>query len=206
MTTSRAFEILQLAAFAYLLCLAVARAAALYVRGIHVLAIDRQRTALEAFGDLAAVILFLWWGYGVVVYARPLEAPLVPDALGRIVVSAVAFRVLGAALVIAGLVLYTIALWTLADSWRLGIDRDRPGPLMTTGVFSWTRNPIYIALHLEVIGSFLLLGRLLFLAIALAIVPLVHWQIRREERFLAAVYGDAYREYCRRVGRYLTRA
>jgi len=54
------------------------------------------------------------------------------------------------------------------------------------------------------IGTFLLQGRLVFLALALVMVTMLHEQIQREERFLAQAYGDAYRDYRTRVGRYLT--
>jgi protein-S-isoprenylcysteine O-methyltransferase Ste14 len=31
---------------------------------------------------------------------------------------------------------------------------------------------------------------------------MLHEQVRREEPFLTQAYGDAYRDYCTRVGRY----
>ena len=109
----------------------------------------------------------------------------------------------GALIVVLGLVIYTIALKAFGDSWRLGIDRDSPGPLVTQGVFAWTRNPIYVGLDLFAIGIFLLQGRLIFLALALVSVGMLHDQIRREERFLARTYGNAYSDYCARVRRYI---
>ncbi len=71
------------------------------------------------------------------------------------------------------------------------------------GIFAWTRNPIYVALDLIFFGAFLVQGRAIFLALALALAGLLHYQIRREEKYLARLYGDAYRAYCERVGRYV---
>ena len=88
------------------------------------------------------------------------------------------------------------------DSWRLGIDRDAPGVLVTDGIFAWTRNPIYVGLDLLALGTSLVQGRLIVLALALVIAVMLHDQILREESFLARTYGDAYREYCARVRRY----
>ncbi len=82
--------------------------------------------------------------------------------------------------------------------------RRTPGPLVTGGVFAWTRNPIYVSFELFVLGTFLVLGRLSFLAIAAVMGVLLDDQIRREERFLAEAHGAPYREYCARVGRYVS--
>jgi protein-S-isoprenylcysteine O-methyltransferase Ste14 len=140
-----------------------------------------------------------------VAWTWPLRTHVLPGTLGTVVVGAAAFRSLGVAVVSAGLVLHAAALWAFAESWRSGIDREARAALVTGGVFAWTRNPIYLALDLQAIGTFLVLGRLVFLALAMPIVILLHAQIRREERFLARAYGDAYREYCSRVGRYAGR-
>ena len=89
-------------------------------------------------------------------------------------------------------------------SWRLGIDRDQPGALVTGGIFGRSRNPVYLGLALLAVGVFLVLGRLVLLALALVFLVYFHFLIRREERFLAERYGEAYREYARSVGRWWT--
>jgi protein-S-isoprenylcysteine O-methyltransferase Ste14 len=122
-----------------------------------------------------------------------------------VLVEGLAVKIVGAAMVLAGLLIYAAAVRRLADSWRLGIDRTAPGALVTSGTYSWSRNPIYLALDLQVVGAFFVLGTLIALLAALAAVALLHDQVRREERFLAGRYGDAYRRYRRRVGRYVSR-
>jgi protein-S-isoprenylcysteine O-methyltransferase Ste14 len=73
-------------------------------------------------------------------------------------------------------------------------------------VYRWTRHPIYVAFDTLFVGAFLLNGRASFLALAVVWVPLLHGVMGREERFLTRLYGEAYREYCRHVGRYLPAA
>ena len=51
-----------------------------------------------------------------------------------------------------------------------------------------------------VIGMFFLLPLLLGLVLAFQIAA--HWIIRAEERWCAAQFGQRWREYCSRVGRY----
>ncbi|UCG56318.1 MAG: isoprenylcysteine carboxylmethyltransferase family protein [Phycisphaerales bacterium] len=204
MSVTRFLDWFQLAGLAFLVCLAVPRMVRLYARGIHVLAIDRQRTPGQMLEDLlAGISLVLWW-YELVAYAWPLSLHLVPARLGRVLFDAVVLKVTGAALMAAGLVIYGLALTVFRDSWRLGIDRKTPGPLVTGGIFTWTRNPIYVGFDLMIVGTLLIQGRLIFLVLAVVFVGMLHLLILREERFLSEKYGDAYQNYRARVGRYIT--
>jgi protein-S-isoprenylcysteine O-methyltransferase Ste14 len=204
MTARGFFDYFQLVALASLLALAIGRAAILYARGVHVLAVDWQRTPVQGLADLLAVIFLFWWAYEAVAWSWPHSTHVVHGILGTVLVDSVAIKALGTLIVLAGLLIFALALWSFADSWRIGIDRTTPGALVTGGIFGWTRNPIYIALDLIFSGTFLLQGRMLFLLLALALVFLLHHQVRREEGYLVTAYGDAYRKYCTRVGRYVT--
>jgi protein-S-isoprenylcysteine O-methyltransferase Ste14 len=176
----------------------------LYARGAHVIASDRARTPSQVLGDtLAGACLLLWW-YELVAYAWPLQFHVIPTALGVVLFDAVGSKAIGAAMWVVGLVVYGLALRAMGDSWRIGIDRERPGALVTGGIFGWSRNPIYLGIEFCALGTFLLQGRLVFLLIALILTVILHALIRREEHYLACAYGDSYRRYRASVGRYLT--
>jgi len=113
-------------------------------------------------------------------------------------------KVVGAILVSTGLVLLILALASLGTSWRIGIDRRNPGRLVTRGIFSLTRNPVFVCLDLYFLGTFLIWGKLFFLVYSLLAISALHLQILREERFLRMRYGGMYEDYARRVGRYFT--
>ncbi len=200
---ARFFDGFELAALACLVGLGLLRAVFLYRRGVRVVVIDRTRSPARALLDLLAVLCFLLWGYEVVAHAWPLENHSLPFSLGRSLFDVVSVAAMGATLVVAGLGVYASSLFGLGDSWRLGIDRESPGGLVTDGIYSWTRNPIYVGLDLVVVGMFLLEGRLIFLVLALAILLLLHDQVRIEEEFLEETFGSDYRDYRARVGRYL---
>jgi protein-S-isoprenylcysteine O-methyltransferase Ste14 len=103
----------------------------------------------------------------------------------------------------AGLVIMGWSLVSFGNSFRVGIDEDHPDKLITTGIFEVTRNPIYLAFGLVLLGQFLLLPNWVTLAFLVGGVLVVHRQVLREERFLRSHYGQAYEDYCGRVRRYL---
>jgi len=204
MTLARFFDWFQLAALAFWASVALRRMVGLYRRGVRVVAMDWQRTPGQMAEDSVTVICFLLWWYELVAYALPLRVHLPARALGNVLFGSIALKLAGVGLTAAGLVIWGLALRAFGESWRIGLDRETPGPLATGGVFGWSRNPLFLSFDLLTIGVFLIQGRLIFLGLALGLVVMLHRQILREERFLAQTYGEAYQAYCARVRRYVT--
>lgn len=111
----------------------------------------------------------------------------------------------GAALELLAVLVFAASLWSFGASWRVGVDRRRPGPLVKNGVFALSRNPIFASMDLFFFGAVLMTGRLVPLLFAAGAILGFHRQILVEERFLGRHYGQAYRAYCERVNRYLGR-
>ena len=100
---------------------------------------------------------------------------------------------------------FLLSVLCMKDSWRAGIpDKDKT-ELVTTGIYAFSRNPAFLGFDLMYIGVLLLYGNLLTLGFSVFAVVMLHLQILQEERFLASTFGEPYREYCRRVFRYLGR-
>jgi len=75
--------------------------------------------------------------------------------------------------------------------------------LVETGPFRFSRNPLYVALTLIYVGLSLLANALWVLLLILPVMVLMHYGVvRREETYLEAKFGDAYRDYRSRVRRY----
>jgi protein-S-isoprenylcysteine O-methyltransferase Ste14 len=110
---------------------------------------------------------------------------------------------LGVLLCLAGVSLFLSALISFGRSFRVGIDTERPDKLITGGVFAFSRNPIYVAFGLVLLGQFLVFPNWVFLAYLVAGVWLFHRQVLREEDFLKKHYGQEYEDYCKRVRRYV---
>jgi protein-S-isoprenylcysteine O-methyltransferase Ste14 len=204
MIADRPFESMVLVALGCLAILGIGRAAVLSARGVRIIAIDRGRTTSQALADLGFVLCFLLWMYEVLASTLPLTLHVVPAAARAVVLDDVAAKTVGVLAMAAGLGVYAPALHALGSSWRLGIDRDTPGALVTHGIFRRSRNPVYLGLALLALGTFFVLGQLVLLLLAMLFLTYFGFLVRREERFLAERYGDAYRTYARSVGRWWT--
>jgi protein-S-isoprenylcysteine O-methyltransferase Ste14 len=109
----------------------------------------------------------------------------------------------GVFLCAVGLLLFLLSLVSFRRSFRVGIDTDHPDKLITTGVFALSRNPIYVAFWIILLGQFLVFPNWLVLVYLGAATWLLHRQVRREEAHLIQHYGREYAEYCARVRRYV---
>jgi protein-S-isoprenylcysteine O-methyltransferase Ste14 len=76
--------------------------------------------------------------------------------------------------------------------------------VVTDGPFRFTRNPLYLSLAALYAGIALLINAVWPLVWFVPLMTLVHWGVvRREERYLEAKFGDAYRAYKARVRRWI---
>ena len=178
------------------------RALVMRRRGMRAIIVDVRRPLTEQLYDTLMIGVVLVWFYLLVAEAWPLSLDWMPDWLTAKIIDSLLVRLVGAALVVVAPVLYAAALVSMGTSWRIGIDQEKPGPLVTAGLFGWTRNPIYTAFDLAFLGTLLIHGRVISLLLAMTLIVLLHGIIRREERFLEARYGDAFRAYRTRAGRY----
>jgi protein-S-isoprenylcysteine O-methyltransferase Ste14 len=131
-------------------------------------------------------------------------APAALAGLGEVPAGlAAVLRPVGAGLLLLATVLMVIAQLDLGASWRIGIEESaRPG-LVTGGLYRFCRNPIFLFMLMALVGFVLLLPNWLTLVTAMAGILGVRRHVGDEEAYLTRTYGDAYRSYARRVGRFL---
>lgn len=76
--------------------------------------------------------------------------------------------------------------------------------LVVSGLYRWSRNPMYLGLLLMLLGWGVFLGSVpALLVVPLFVVSITRSQIVFEERALAENFGDSYREYQARVRRWI---
>ena len=110
---------------------------------------------------------------------------------------------LGVALCLVGVLVLVLSLVSFGNSFRVGIDVDQPGRLVTTGIFAVSRNPIYVGFFVFLVGQLLVSPDWVPLIYLIAGAALFHRQVLREEEFMAQRYGQEYADYRRRVRRYV---
>jgi protein-S-isoprenylcysteine O-methyltransferase Ste14 len=172
-------------------------------RNINPIAIGGGKRGLVLAVEVFAFIALLTWMIEIVLYATHSRFHIFPWPLDVQLIDSQSAKIIGAVLISAGFGLFIMAYISFGDSWRVGFDVKRPGALVTTGVFSVSRNPIYLFLNLWFVGIFLINGTLIFLIFAVLALVVQHSQILQEEAFLTSLYGQPYREYLTRTGRYL---
>ena len=76
--------------------------------------------------------------------------------------------------------------------------------LVTSGIYQYTRNPMYLGLSLVLLGWALYLSHFLtFILIPLFMMYITRFQIHPEERMMTQKFGDKYRAYLSKVRRWL---
>lgn len=130
--------------------------------------------------------------------AKPLIVTIVPSvAIAYLVYLYAAppwtpLRIAGVILISVGLFFLTIARIQLGNSFSIA---PQARQLVTHGLYSRIRNPVYIFGSIAILGIILFLSRPYFLLVFLVIIPLQIVRARAESRVLENHFGDQYRLY-----------
>ena len=101
-------------------------------------------------------------------------------------------RIIGAGMITVSAALLLTARYQLGRSFAV---TAQARVLVTRGIYSRIRNPVYVFGAFLVLGVCMFFGKPYFLLILLLVIPLQIWRAHREARVLEAKFGDAYREY-----------
>lgn len=113
-------------------------------------------------------------------------------------------RVVGGVLAILGLFLTAKGAHVFRDVGTNIMTFDKPDKLVTTGLFAWSRNPMYLGFAFFALGGAGALGAVSSLVIAIIFsIILDRWYVRFEENVMRQTFGAEYDSYCRQVRRWL---
>ena len=105
-------------------------------------------------------------------------------------------RYVGTVLVLIGMSGIAVARYQLGRSFSL---KPKAHALVTTGLYSKIRNPIYVFGAVMIAGVILVLQRPVLWIVLFLVVIGQTIRARREARVLEAAFGDQYREYRRKT-------
>jgi len=112
----------------------------------------------------------------------------------------------GRALVALGVGITLVAVLKMSHHQTTVIPRRTPSALVTTGLFAWSRNPIYLADALILVGAILWLDAVLALPLVAAFVWVIQTRfIRDEETRLTIAFGPEFDLWAARTRRWFGR-
>ena len=105
-----------------------------------------------------------------------------------------------------GLGLIAFGGWLALYSIQIVFRDYRPEPIMITeGMFSKVRHPIYLGAMLVYLGVLCLTLSLVGAIVFLFVMLVYQWLAKHEEKLMLGIFGDAYRDYIRRVPMWVPR-
>lgn len=135
-------------------------------------------------------IVFIFFGnktYGYLVPVVYLQKPLL--------------QVTGVVLALSSLIWISIAQQQMGSAWRIGLDHQHKTPLIQHGLFSVSRNPVFLGMITSLLGFFFLLPNVLTFVVLISGYLLIQIQIRLEEEFLLKQHEGLYKQYFNTVKR-----
>jgi protein-S-isoprenylcysteine O-methyltransferase Ste14 len=105
------------------------------------------------------------------------------------------------ALYLLGGVIVLYSSINLGSSLRVGLPKEKTN-LNSKGVYTLTRNPIYIGVYAMILSSILFTSNIFVVLLGLYSIIIHHKIILSEEEFLLKRFGKPYAEYMKKVPRY----
>ncbi|MBN8589131.1 MAG: isoprenylcysteine carboxylmethyltransferase family protein [Rhodothermia bacterium] len=168
--------------------------------GIFPITFGKTGNAHDFTGNVFKMLLILLLGMGAV-YA------FWPKAIDYLLpvwyIRHPSVQLTGVALLFLALIWLVVAQYQMGLSWRIGIDEKNVTDLVTTGVFTYSRNPIFLGMLVTMLGIFLVLPNAVSLAILSMSFVMIQVQVRLEEAWLRTQHQTSYAHYCRQTRRWL---
>lgn len=115
-------------------------------------------------------------------------------------------RIVGICIAVTGVAVFITSVVTMRDSWRAGVSKTDKTELVTSGIYSFSRNPAFLGFDLVYIGILLMFFNLILFIISVFGVVIFHLQIVNvEEDFLIDTFREEYINYKKKVCRYFGR-
>eukprot|EP01043_Picozoa_sp_COSAG02_P008218 COSAG02_NODE_259_length_26776_cov_1723.750084_13_plen_348_part_00 len=155
-----------------------------------------RHTTTDVGGDGRTVCVFVvyffclvagttLWAFGGVHWVHPIQIYQV--------------QIIGVEVLVACTALFLAVHVDMGENWSPEPEAKERHELVTHGVFSWARHPMYVVFLYAAIGTLLATLNWLFAWCVSGLVAVTFGRIETEERILVALFGARYLEYRKRV-------
>lgn len=179
----------------------IGRTVILHKSGVKVWVIGTSsKKIFEAILENILMPFLILWSIFVILTALNIQIPLL---ISKLLLNIFWLKYAGITFCFIGLLIFLFALISFGKSWRIGIDEKNSNDLITTGMFKYSRNPIFLFMDLYFTGIMLIYPNIVFIVVTVCMIIGVHLQILREEKFLLNKFGEKYIEYKKQTRRYI---
>ncbi len=113
-------------------------------------------------------------------------------------------RAVAVILLVVNLLVGASSLIGLRDSWRVGVLEDQETNLIEEGIYRFSRNPYFLSYLIMFVAYTVLLQNIILLVLSLIGFTMIHTMVLKEEQHLTTLHGEKYRQYLKRVPRYIS--
>jgi protein-S-isoprenylcysteine O-methyltransferase Ste14 len=124
-------------------------------------------------------------------------------SVGEIFKPALFSNVIALVLLVSGTAILYVSTFQLNKDLIFGLSDSKDHHLLTKGLYSFSRHPFYLGFIFILLSSCLLTPNFINILAFIIAWTIHHFIMIKEEEFLESVYGEEYRLYKKRVGRYL---
>ena len=126
-----------------------------------------------------------------------------PIIISKFLINIIWIKYIGIIFCITSLGIFFLALISFGKAWRIGIDETNSNELITSGIFKYSRNPVFLFMDLYSTGIMLIYPNIIFIIIMICTILCIHIQILQEEKFLINKFSNKYIEYMKKTRRYI---
>ena len=100
----------------------------------------------------------------------------------------------------------TIPNWLgMGKNWSMAVVPGKRTRLITSGMFSYVRHPIYALSILLMLATMAVTLTPAMTVVGLIHISMLYTKAMSEERYLTTMHGEAYSDYCNQTGRFVPR-
>lgn len=172
-----------------------------------ILRLKRNKILISEFKPTLKTIFFLvlLFGFFAIFVSELLFQSLLtpfsilPSVLQNDIYLSFIVRLIGVVVLLLSVVTMQFTLMAFKNSLRFGLDDKNLGKLISSGIFSYSRNPFFLSILLLFLGISMVFSTPFFIGIFVLSVLFIHLSIIKEEKFMLENYGEEYSEYAKKV-------